>query len=370
MDAFCIVFSDTYKDTHISELCNSRTLASIPFGGRYRLIDFILSSFVRANITNVGIVTKNKYNSLVDHLAGGKDWGLDRKNAGLKMMTPFAGNTNHHFTDSKLEALAGIRSYLSSRLQEYCIISDSNVVFQIDFQDVLSCHKKKNADITVIYHSAVPSEDSMLITCNPDGRIRDAVFTSNKLENKEDTSMGIFLLKKELLLSIIDKGITYGLQDLEREVIAKNIDTMGIYGYKHIGYSEVIKDLNSYYNSNMLLLDCEHRSSLFHSGTKILTKIKDSVPTQYGKNAIVKNCLFADGSEIYGKVKNSILFRDVTVNETAVIANSILMQGTVVENDVILDNVICDKNVFIGKGVVLRGSRSHPVVVEKNKVVL
>ena len=369
MNAFCILFSDSYKDSHISELSNVRTLASIPFGGRYRLIDFILSSLVKSNIYNIGIVTKNKYGSLMDHLGFGKDWDLDRKNGGLKILTPFAQDASIRFSNSKIEALTSIRSYLESAKEEYCILGDCNVVFNIDFENVIECHEEKNADITILYRNAKETQNSMAIECDPNGRVTGTRFIVNDSDNFTDMALGVYVLKKELLLKIIDGSTPYGLQDLEREIISRNIEDMNIYAYKHIGYSSVITTVEGYYKTNMDLLDKKIRDELFYGGTTILTKVMDSTPTIYQENGKVKNGLIADGCVINGTVENSIIFRGVVVQKDAYIKDSIIMQGTIVGEGARLENVICDKQVQIGKGIDIKGSKKYPFVIEKMKSI-
>ena len=369
MNASCILFSDSYKDSHISELSKFRTLASIPFGGRYRLIDFILSSLVKANVDEIGVITRNKYGSLMDHIGWGKDWDLNRKNGGLKILTPFARDANVRFSDSKIEALSSIRGFLENCLSDYIILSDCNYVCNVDFNDILKCHINKKADITIVYRDSTEIKDSMKISCDPFGKVTDATFVDKDSDERCESAMGIYILKKELLFSLIDKGVTYGLHDLEREIIAKNINKMNIYAYKQLGYSAVVTTVEEYYKANMDLLNPNVRNQLINGETTILTKTSDSVPTRYKMTGNAKNSLFADGCVIGGNVINSIVFSDVKIGEGAVIKNSILMKGTVVGTDAVLENVICDKQVVINNNVELRGSKNYPFVIEKSRVI-
>jgi glucose-1-phosphate adenylyltransferase len=363
INAFSILFSDAFSNEQISEISRFRNLASVPFGGRYRLIDFILSSLVRAEVPNVGIITRSNYGSLVDHLGAGKDWDLDRKHGGLKILTPFADNNGQTFRN-KFEALNSIKNYIKNNLQDYCIMSDSNMICNIDFRDLLKKHIDTNADITMLYKkSKVKAMDTEVFLEN--SYISDVLYHSEELADERNVLLKIYILKKEFLLRLIDKGITFGWNDISKDFIAKNLADYKFCAYEHTTYLATICKTDEYYKASMDLLKPEIRNEIFKSGTNILTKTKDSVPTMYGKHSNVINSLVADGCKIDGTIENCIIFRDVTIKKGCVIKNSIIMQGSYIGENCMISNIISDKIISISENKVLSGSESLPFVIAK-----
>ncbi len=370
MDAFCILFTDVYDSTEnkLNEISNKRTLASVPFGGRYRLIDFMLSSLVGAKVRDIGIITKSKYGSLMDHLGWGKDWDLDRKNGGLKILTPFA-TTDFSYNDNQFEILKSVHGYFDSMLEEYCVIASGNMVANIDFNEMFDAHIKSGADITVLATESTPEDTDTVLTLNENNKIVNAIIKARPDEDKALVAKEVYIMKKSLLYDLIDYGVTYGWKTFKKDIIAKKFTELDIYAYQHTSYFRVIDDLEGYLASNLDTLSRDVRADLFRPEQPILTRTKDSVPTKYGDNATVKNCYVADGCVIDGDVENSIIFRNVKVKAGAKIKNSIIMQNSVIEAGASLDCVIVDKNAAVSADKVLKGELNLPVVVNKGKTV-
>ena len=368
MDAFCILFADTFRKHDIGGFVRNRSLASLHVGCRYRMVDFMLSSLVKAGVPNIGILTTKNYNSLMDHVGWGKDWDLNRKNSGLKILPPL-GIPNTVVPKNKFEALVNAEFYINSMLQEYCIISDSNIICNIDFREVLDFHKKNNSDITVLCMKSKPRPGDIEMMVDHKSRAYDSLYHQYGADYECNTLLKITVMHKDLLKKIIQKGNTLGWEDVVRDYISKNFNKLNVYSYNVKGYCKVIDSLESYYDFNMDLLDEKIDQELFLSGTEILTRVKDSVPTIYGKNADVKNSLLADGSYINGHVENSIIFRDVTIEEGASIKNSILMSGTVIKSGAKLDYVIADKSVTVNSNKELKGDRNCQFTIPKEKTI-
>ena len=369
MNAFCILFSDSYEKLDLSELTDNRTLASVPFGGRYRLVDFILSSLVGANVHNIGIITRNNYGSLMDHVGWGKDWDLNRKNSGIKFLTPFLKDNSSAFISNKIEALNSVIDFIKSSLPEYCILCDSNIIMNIDLKKFMEYHAEKEADITVAYKTMKSDAKELELTLNEYGRVVDTLFHQYPIPEEKDIQLNLLMLKKDLLISLIEKGITYGWYSLKKNVIAHGFNDYRIYGYNVSGYTSVIDSVENFYRTNMDLLNTDVRLELFHGKNQILTRIKDSVPTMYGENAVIKNSLVADGATIDGVVENCIIFRDVKIKKGAVVKNSIIMQGTEIGENSKLECVITDKDVSIGDEKLLAGTETMPFIINKGKRV-
>lgn len=371
MNAFCILFADNYgfDFSEINELANNRTLASIPFGGRYRLIDFMLSSLVKAKVNNIGIITKNKYGSLMDHVGWGKDWDLNRKNGGIKFLTPFSSHTSTGVVTNKIEALNSVLEYIETALPEYCILSDANVVMNIDLEKFMEYHIEKKADLTFAYKKMPSSDKELEVMMNEDGKLVDTKYRQSASSEPINRELNMIILNKELLISFIEKGMTYNWYSLKKNVISNGFNEYNIYGYEVNGYVSVIKSCEDFYKTNMDLLNKNVRMELFHGENHILTRIKDSVPTMYGEYAKISNSLIADGSQINGTVENCIVFRDVTIKKGAVVKNSIIMQGTVIEENANISYVITDTDVVIGKNKELKAADTMPIMINKGKIV-
>lgn len=370
MNAFCILFAGT-NDINIEVLTEKRTLASLPYGGRFRMIDFILSSLVKANVPNIGIITKNNYASLMDHLGWGKDWDLDRKHGGLKILTPHANAINYGSIKTKFEDLLSVEQYIDSCLQDYCILSPANIIANIDFRDLLNYHIETNADISVVYANKKIEKQETEMIFDEKNRCYDSLYHHNgsNSEEKANVILKIYVLHKKLLKSVIETGVTKGWEDLARDYISKNFNRLNVYAYKHEGAIYQITDIDNYFKANMDLLNKDIRDEIFKSGTNILTKIRDSVPTTYGKNANIKNSFIADGCFIDGHVENSIIFRDVHIAKGSVIKNSIIFQATKIGENVSMDYVISDKKVNISANKKLIGDKNAIYIIHKEKEI-
>jgi len=369
MDAFCILFTDNYdgKENKLNEISGKRTLSSIPFGGRYRLIDFMLSSLVGANVHNIGIIAKSKYGSLMDHLGWGKDWDLDRKNGGIKILTPFA-TTDFSYNDNQFDILKSVHGYIESMLPEYCVIANANMIANIDFNEMFAQHISSGADISVLCTKTTPSDNDTELTVE-NGKVTRAIIHTVAKEEETMVAQDIFVMEKSLLYALIDHGVSYGWRTFKKDVIAKKFSELNIHAYEHKGYFKLIEDPQEYLTANLEMLDKDTRRELFASSQPILTRTKDSVPTKYGDNASVSSCYVADGCVIDGCVENSIIFRNVKIGKGTKISNSVIMQNTVIEENAQLDCVIVDKNATITQGVEIKGAKTLPVVVNKGKTV-
>ena len=371
MRAVGIIFSNIH-DNNVPELARIRTLGSIPFGGRYRLIDFPLSNMVNSGIDTVGIITKSNYQSLMDHVGSGKDWDLARKDGGLIILPPYGDVESSSLYTSRLEALKGITSFLFRADEEYVVMADCDAIWRINFSDVIDAHIKNHADITLVYKKIVgtdyPAENATTFDIDKKSRIIKVNY-KEKLQAQEcNVFTNVFVLKKSLLQNIVLDSISHNKRFIMSDVIAENVDAMKIMGYEHKGFYTPITSLQAYYDSNMRLLDNKVSQEIF-GDRSVFTKIRDSAPTKYGNSAIVKNSMIADGCIIEGEVENSIIFRNVKVARGAVVKNSIVMQDTVLGENCTLNCIIADKNVVVKDKKVLSGSENHPFYIGKGIMI-
>lgn len=363
-----VIFSNI-QDKNIPELSARRAIASVPFAGRYRLIDFALSNLVNAGITAVGIVTKNNYQSLIDHLGSGKDWDLARKDGGIILLPPYSNETDAPYTN-RLEALKGITDFLRHRNEEYVVLCDGETVARLDVSDIVRFHEESQADITLVYHEChcTPSRYYMTVETDGDSRVTAVKINPKLGAGKEKLYINVMVVHREYLLNIIQNAVQSGFSSFGRDILSKNVDTMRIFGYRFDGYYAGMASLAAYFKANMEMLDKSVRDELF-GARDIYTKVRDSAPSKYIEGAVVKNSLISDGCIIEGTVENSILFRGVKVGRGSVVRNSVLMQDTVIGALVKLDCVITDKNAVIRDGRQLCGCEELPYFVSKGKML-
>lgn len=369
MSAVGVIFSNVH-DRNVPELSRHRTMGSLPYGGRYRLIDFVLSNLVNSGVTTVGIITKNNYQSLMDHLGSGKDWDLARKSGGLVLLPPFGAADNAEgLYKNRLEALKGITGFLTRRTEDYVILCDCDGVYRMDLSDVLDYHEKKGADITFVCHNANIDNayDYTIIESDDTGRVT-GIQLHKQLQGEYRFYSNIMVIGRQFLLKIISDAITWGLRSFREDVVMKNIHTYRMYAYDFKGYFATIDSLRSYYKHNMELLTKSVRDELF-GARDIYTKVRDSSPSIYGEESAVSNSLISDGCVVQGRVENSILFRGVKVGKGTVVRNSIIMQDTIIGENVDLNCVITDKNVVIGSRRVLCGCDLQPYFLSKGTVL-
>ncbi|MEQ2383350.1 glucose-1-phosphate adenylyltransferase subunit GlgD [Lachnospiraceae bacterium CLA-AA-H58] len=373
-NAIGIIFPNSY-DNLVPELAGDRLMASIPFAGRYRIIDFLLSSLANCGISNIAIVVRENYHSLMDHLGSGREWDLLRKNGGLSIFPPYA-EKNMKVYSGRVEALESILPYLKSKKEKYVIMMDANIAVDFDFNAMLAEHIESGADVTVAYtEQEIPAEliragshGDMYYTLKlDDGRVR-RIFMNSEMCGKQNLSMNIYIMDREALIDKIQAAFVRGSSCFERDILAPRLEKYNIRGYKYDGYYARICGLKSYFDENMKLLDDENLDALF-TGGQIYTKIRDDNPTRYINGCKTKNNLVADGCVIEGDVENCVLFRGVKIAKGAKIRNSVLMQDTVVNAGARLDYVVTDKNVTIEVGQELKGTDTQPFYVAKGHTV-
>lgn len=366
-----IIFSNIH-DRDINELTLKRTLASVPFGGRFRLIDFVLSNMVNSDITKVAIITKENYQSLMDHIGSGKYWDLSRKNGGLMVLPPY-GTKGSGYYSSRFEAMKNATNFLRKATEDFVVMSDCDNVCNFDYAAPLEQHVLTNADITVIYRKNIVDKSSAdkertIFAIGKNGRVQKTsdVFDYSG-ECNEYTNMVV--INRRLLLNLIETSAQTGIKSFSGDVLTR-VDELRIYGYEYKGYFATIDSIPSYYRHSIEILDKKNREELFNSnGARIYTKVRDSAPCVIESGANVSNSLIADGCIIEGSVKNSILFRGVRVAKGAVIENSIVFQDTVVSKNSRLNCVIADKEAMILENRTLSGHETQPYFIAKGKTI-
>lgn len=351
----------------LGELTQHRTLGAVPFGGRYRLIDFTLSNMVNVGIRNVGILLMDRFGPLLDHLKDGKEWDLDRQRDGMFLLPPPSGGEGGFNSPGNIRNLRHNRSYLEKSRQNYVLFTGSNMITNLDYAKALAYHRAKKADVTVIYNETCALTQNPPFTAvvtDDGGRIMDIALNPQKCTSQK-VALNMYILGKDLLIQLVDHCSARHKRDLFTEGIMPRLNKLKIYGYEHKGYVGAVHSLRSYYQHSMELLKPEVWQELFFEHGQIHTKVKHEAPVRYLQGSQVSNSLIASGCTIQGTVENSILFRGVQVGQGVVIQDSIVMQKARLGAGVSLKNVILDKDVTISAGKKLTGDPSFPLVIQK-----
>jgi len=315
----------------LQALTKHRPLATLPFAGRYRLIDFILSNMVNSDITSVAVFPDKPYRSIIDHLGSGKNWDLNRKRDGLFIFTPEPQDGafgSFDFIEKHIQ-------FLLRSTQKYVVVANTYTICSVDFRQVLKRHIETKSDITELKQFGIP--------------------------------LNIYILEKELLLKLFENYHEKGYETI-MDVVRDEYNGVRISPYEITQYVAKIQSIEDYYEHSLKLLQPDFWKQLFIESNPIFTKVKDEPPTKYAKQAVVKNSIIANGCIIEGNVENSVISRGVKIGKNTIIRNCVVMQKTIIGDNCILDGVILDKDVVVRNDVVIEAEENEPVVLQKGSV--
>ena len=370
MNVMGIIFTN---DATMGELTNKRTMASIPFGGRYRHVDFALSNLSCAGVRHVGIISRHNYQSLMNHIGDGEEWGLELEEGGLEFLTPYAISTTYNYR-GKLESLYNAMDFLEFGADDETVVMiDSAVLSNIDLNKVLAAHAASGKDVTVVTKEGI---------CNGEKQIDLALKLDNK-GNVEDiavdyaapadyvASMDIFVLNKKFLMEQIKEHIAHNRFHMDRDLVLGGWQAgkVSVNVYQFEGVAMFNESIAEYFQNSLSLIKKDIRADIFGGSHPVFTKVRDRVPTYYGEDCEVENCLIADGCMIEGEAEDSVLFRQVTICEDAEVEDCVIMNDTVVGKGAELKYVILDKNVTVNPGVRLIGTKNNPIIIKRGETV-
>lgn len=370
MNVMGIIFAN---DANMGDLSHQRTMGSIPFGGRYRQIDFHLSNMAAAGIRHVGIVSRQNYQSLINHIGSGEEWGLELEEGGLEFLTPFAMSSSHSYR-GKLEGLFHAMNFFNfGPDNEYVVMADSAILCNLDLNSVLNAHIKSGKDITVVTKAGIADGKKQLdlaIALNEAGEISDMAVDYAAPANYL-ASMDLFVLSKSLLQKLVRECIARNLYHMDRDLVLGSWQhgeiTLNVYQFP--GLAMFNESVEEYFRNSLALLDSRTRHDLFYYNHPVYTKVRDRVPTYYGEESSIDNCLLADGGILEGNVRHSVLFRQVTVKAGAKIENCLIMNDTIVGENCELKYVILDKDVVVQPGTQLIGTPTRPIIIKRGEIV-
>ncbi len=370
MNVTGIIFAN---DATLGDLTTKRTMASLPFGGRYRLIDFHLSNMAAAGIRHVGIISRHNYQSLMNHIGSGEEWGLELEEGGLEFLTPYAMSAVDIYR-GKLDALHSVLGFLEfGRDDEYVIMADSSVLSNMDFNKVVESHIQSGMDITVVTKAGIANGEKQLdlaLKLDENGEISD-IAVDYVASPDYLASMDIFVLSRNWLRNKVKEFIARNLFHMDRDLVLglwqKGEVTINVCQYDGVAlYNDTIEE---YFHNSLALIDKDVRHDLFGRNHPVYTRVRDRVPTYYGENCEIEDCIVADGCMLDGEVEESILFRNVTVCEGADVENCVIMNDTVIGEGAELKNVILDKDVTVRPGAKLMGTGKNPIIVRRGETV-
>ncbi len=370
MKAMGIIFAN---DGTIGALTEKRTMASLPYGGRYRQVDFALSNLTAAGVRHVGIITRHSYQSLMNHIGSGEEWGLELEEGGLEYLTPYAMSRTDNYR-GKLESLYSALTFLDyGEEDEYVFMIDSAIISNIDLKSVLASHIASGKDITVVTKSGIANGKKQLdlaLKLDADGQIADMavdyVAPADYL-----ASMDIFVLSKKWLARQVREHIAHSLYHMDRDLVLgqwqKGDISVNVYQFKGAAlYNESVEE---YFHNSLALISKDTRHDLFHYNHPVYTRVRDRVPVYYGDNCRIEDCIVADGCMLDGSVKNSVLFRQVTVCPDAEVDSCVIMNDCVIGEGAKLKYVILDKDVTVQPGRELIGAPDAPIIIKRGGTV-
>lgn len=366
VDACGLIFADD-KRIQLGELTVPRALAAVPFGGRYRIIDFMLSNMVNTGITHVGVSTFNKYKSLMDHLGTGSPWDLDRKTQGLSILPPYL--TTDTYTGAN--DLAGILNFFRSTKRKYIVVCGSSAIFNMPFNYLIDAHEQSGADITLLYNRETQEVASPNIVLEFDrkNKLKGMLLDPTEETPPYKSFLGVMVMERELFLNILAECLSRGIDGVDFLTFIKMRETLNIRGHEFKGTVLRIQSIQTYFTSTMKSLSPACRRALYTADQPVYTKVKDESPTYYSAESKVSGCSVSDGCIIEGELTNSLLFRGVSIAPGAKIKNCIIFQNAIISEGCELENCIIDKNAHIRPGIKLIGQEGYPVVIGKGAIV-
>lgn len=372
MNAVGLIFADNY-DVDIDDLTEKRTLAAIPFGARYRLIDFAISNMANSGVLNIGIITTTKYESLMGHVRSGSEWDLDRKRSGLTILSPFSFRSAKTRYENLLEALQANRAYLASSKEKYVLIASCNNIGNVDYQAMMDSHIATGARVTCLCTSSPRNKEEGVpateyITAD-DGTLKDVIFTDHA-EPGAKIAANTYIMDRLDLLDLVDESIEQNKKSFRKDVLMPIMKTSAIMAFETKETLLYMDNVSAYLKGNLALLDKDIRDEFFRQETRpVITRVSDSSPGFYGQGSNVSNSIIAAGTVIEGEVRNSVIFRGVHIKKGAVVENSVINQYSVIGEDAKLNYAVLDKGVIINDKRMLSGYVTHPFVVKTYTVI-
>ena len=367
-----LCLSDPHPD-RACDGCKIRTLSAARFAGRYRLVDFMLSNMVNSKIFTIGMVLNSHYQSLISHIGMGKEWDLARKSGGVTFFPPYLADERQSVNSELDGPLQRAVEHIRESKDEYIVLADSSIVYNMDYRAAIEAHRKSGADITAVYTKKVVTpgerENAVIFDISENGRVH-GVNRAPYSPDLQNTSLGAYVMRKGIFIHLTAGEKNCGMLRFSRILLSGALDKLDVVAHEFKGYSAHISSIETFFHFNMEILDGGNRDALFNNkGRRIFTSLRDSLPTKYGSTAEIKNSVISDGCQIDGTVINSVICRNVRIKAGAVVKNCILQDDTVVEKDSMLDCIVADRGVLVTEHRSMIGNLTYPVYIERARVI-
>ena len=367
INAMGLILAD-HNHVHLSDLTGPRALAAMPFAGRYRIIDFILSNMVNSGIKTVGVLAETKYRSIMDHLGTGASWDLDRMTQRLFILPPFISQSV--MRGSQASDLSGLLNYIENGKQEYVFIADSNIIMNESYQEIFDVHIESGADVTVLYNKDGADFGSPVVSLELDhkGKLKDLLLDAPHIATRNNF-LGLSVISRQLFVNLLQSAIARGHNEFSQLRLLRMYPELDIRGFEHQGFSLRINSVASYFGASMKLLKPQFLHHLFCPERPVFTKVKNEAPAEFEEGCKVKNLLSSDGCRVRGDVSDSVFFRGVDMGRYSVVRNSIIFQDVIIQDGAVLNHVIIDKDCVVRSGVELKGQPDYPILIGKGALV-
>ena len=360
------------NDASLGELTNKRTMASLPFGGRYRQVDFALSNLSSAGIRHIGIISRHNYQSLMNHIGDGEEWGLELEQGGLEFLTPYATSVTDNYR-GKLESLHTAMDSLRYPVDDYVVMIDSAVLSNIDLNKVIAAHVASGKDVTVVTKEGIANGVKQLdlaLKLDEKGEVVDMA-VDYVAPADYVASMDIFVMNKKFLLDKTEELIARNYYHMDRDLVLggwqKGEVSVNVYRFEGVAlYNESVAE---YFANSLSLINKDVRADLFGANHPVYTKVRDRVPSYYGEDCEIEDCLVADGCMLEGEAEHSVLFRQVAICKGAEVEDCVIMNDSTVGEGAELKYVILDKDVTVRPGAKLIGTPNAPIIIKRGETV-
>ncbi|ADL12610.1 glucose-1-phosphate adenylyltransferase [Acetohalobium arabaticum] len=336
------------KGSRLDILSADRAKPSVPFAGKFRIIDFALSNCVNSGIYDVGILTQYLPRSLNRHIGIGKPWDLDRQFGGATLLQPYTGKKGGWYQGTAHAIYQNI-NYIKDIDPEYVIILSSDHVYKMDYSKMVNYHKEKGADLTIAVKPVSMKEASQfgILTTDEEMQINDF---QEKPDNPSSNlaSMGIYVFTKDVLVGKLEEFCNQENSDFGHHIIPQMIDPDDVFAYEFNGYWQDVGTLKSYWETNLELTDLVPEMNLYDDNWKLLTRSEEQPPVKFGPKGQASKSLISNGAIINGKVENSVISPGVFIEENVVIKDSIICNDSKIKQGTVINKSIIDKEVIIG----------------------
>lgn len=355
------------KGTRLGKLTSDQAKPAVPFGGRYRIIDFTLSNCANSGVKNIGIITQYQPLLLNEHIGNGVSWGLDGLNASATILQPYTDNSGSKWFEGTAHAIYQNIDYIDSKDPEYVLILSGDHIYKMDYESMLEEHIKNGASLTVAVIDVPMKEASRFGIMNTDVSGRITGFEEKPEHPKSNhASMGIYIFNWKRLREVLTTGFTTNddMVDFGKNVIPYYLKSdERVFAYHFSGYWKDVGTIDSLWAANMEFLDGSDGLNLYDRSWRIYSKNPIDPAQVITENAEVNNSMIVDGCYVDGTINHSILSTDVDVQRGSEITDSVIMPGVKIGKDVVIKHAIVGENAQIGDGAVVEGNKDNIKVI-------